>query len=161
MKKISYRYLLYLMFTSIPVASRGRRSIASAMFCCWFSTYPASLFCKQKVTLYMSHKTPSPVLVLTWHCSIQTEYVRKYDMIIEQSKQYLTLTLLLESISRSATSESNFSWETSGMSGFRFKLFFNKRTLPIASQISIISAKIINFIFSFLPEAKGHSISNR
>lgn len=47
MKKLAHRYLLYLMFTSIPVASRGRRSIASAMFCCWFSTYPASLFYKQ------------------------------------------------------------------------------------------------------------------
>lgn len=41
------------------------------------------------------------------------------------------MTLLFESISRSATRESNFSCETSGISGLKLKLFFSNSTLPV------------------------------
>ena len=42
----------------------------------------------------------------------------------------LTFTLLFESMNLSATNESNFSCETSAISGLKFKLFLNSRTLP-------------------------------
>lgn len=48
----------------------------------------------------------------------------------------ITSMLVFESINRSATSESNFSCETSGISGLRFKLFFSERTLPINCNIT-------------------------
>jgi hypothetical protein len=45
----------------------------------------------------------------------------------------ITFTLLLESINLSATRDSNFSCETSALSELKFRSFFNRRTLPIAS----------------------------
>lgn len=108
--------LLNFIFTSIPVARHGSRSIASEMFCCWFSTYPASLFCIQIKRGFQ----------LTYTIS---------DKFRWQDKADLTLILLFESINRSATRESNFCCETSAMSGLKFKLFFNRRTLPIANSI--------------------------
>ena len=55
----------------------------------------------------------------------------------------VTLILEFESINRSATSESNFSCETSGISGLKLKLFFKRRTLPTTQAIQIISAKLV------------------
>ena len=49
-------------------------------------------------------------------------------------KKKITLRLLFESIKRSATSESNFSCDTSDTSGLRFRLFFNDRMLPMTQM---------------------------
>lgn len=49
-RKIQTRNLVYLLnfiFTSMPVVSLWSKSIASAIFCCWFLTYSASLFYHQ------------------------------------------------------------------------------------------------------------------
>lgn len=62
-------------------------------------------------------------------------FLRYADKIRKQ--EGITLTLLFESINLSATSESNFSCETSGISGLKFKWFFNKRTLPAKDNTNI------------------------
>lgn len=81
--------------------------------------------------------TSNPVKMRPHLAGYMVEHKTTQNSTNERNKKHvhkgdlITLTLLFESISRSATRESNFSCETSGISGLKLKLFFNSSTLPV------------------------------
>lgn len=79
------------------------------------------------------------------NCQINLHHKRMKSTMI--TNPTLTFTLLFESINRSATNESNFSCETSTISGLKLNWFLSRRTLPAVTQYIItVNFTAINYI---------------